>query len=323
MNPFFSVIIPVYNVEQYLNQCVCSVLNQAFSDYEIILVDDGSTDNSGKMCNTCADKYCSVSVIHKANGGLSDARNAGIREAKGTYILFIDSDDYIAEGSLERIANRIHNSNQMPDVIFLDAVKVYPDGEMVPMCDGYDLNAIDGKSHIEVLQHIAALPKYPGSACTKAIKRSVIVDNNLFFQEGLLSEDIDWTVGLLKNAEVFSYEAFPYYFYRQGRSGSIANSGSLKKTRDLLSIIQKWGSQDITGAFCREINAFMAYEYCVLLINYGGLSREDRMMIAEEIRKEKWVLKYGRSRKVRAVKLATDTLGIELTSQLLHRVLKR
>ena len=92
-----SIIVPVYNVENYLKECIDSILRQEFRDYEIILVDDGSKDDSGKICDEYGKKYSFISVIHKKNGGLSDARNFGLKIAKGEYILFIDSDDYIAK----------------------------------------------------------------------------------------------------------------------------------------------------------------------------------------------------------------------------------
>ena len=92
-----SVVIPVYNVEKYLDKCVESIVNQTFKDLEIILVDDGSTDESGKMCDEWTEKDTRIKVIHKINGGLSSARNAGIKQAKGEYISFIDSDDFVEQ----------------------------------------------------------------------------------------------------------------------------------------------------------------------------------------------------------------------------------
>lgn len=100
----FSIIVPIYNVEKYLRCCVDSVLAENFSDYEMILVDDGSPDGCGKICDEYADKYPHIKVIHKENGGLSDARNAGIRAAKGDYLIFLDSDDYWAD------TNRLKNA---------------------------------------------------------------------------------------------------------------------------------------------------------------------------------------------------------------------
>ena len=105
--PFFSVIIPVYNVEKYLDQCIRSVLTQPFKDLEAILVDDGSTDSSGKMCDDWAARDSRVRVIHQQNGGLGQARNAGLRVAKGEWILFLDSDDYWCDNCLPVLAEKM------------------------------------------------------------------------------------------------------------------------------------------------------------------------------------------------------------------------
>ena len=169
-----SFVIPVYNVEKYLNECVDSVITQNFRDLEIILVDDGSPDGSGQICDQYAEKYGFVTVIHKTNGGLSDARNAGINAASGDYILFLDSDDYIANGSIAAIADYILKFS--PDVVFLNAKKVFPDGRIVPIGDDYNAEKINGKDKKTVMKHLASLPKYPGSACTKAIRRQLIMD---------------------------------------------------------------------------------------------------------------------------------------------------
>ena len=103
MNNLISVIIPVYNVEQYLSKCLDSVVNQTYKNLEVILVDDGSTDNSGKICDEFALKDNRIIVIHKSNGGLSSARNEGLKFAKGQYVGFVDSDDYIEIGMYEKL----------------------------------------------------------------------------------------------------------------------------------------------------------------------------------------------------------------------------
>ena len=119
MTPFFSIMIPVYNVKDYIEHCMTTVLNQTFNDYEIILIDDGSTDGSGKMC----DKYYEankdkVTVIHKQNGGLLAARRTGIEVAKGKYGVFVDSDDYISEKLLETVYAKINKNDDVDMVIY-------------------------------------------------------------------------------------------------------------------------------------------------------------------------------------------------------------
>jgi glycosyltransferase involved in cell wall biosynthesis len=222
-----SIIIPVYNTSMYLKQCVDSVINQDFAQYEIILVDDGSTDSSGTICDEYSLNHDFIKVIHKENGGLSDARNTGLANALGEHILFIDSDDYISENSLSSLYDTMNEESDV-DVIFLDAVKAFSDGTALPLGDNYIKDKILYKTHKEVLDHLASLPKFPGSACTKLIRRKLIAENNLYFVKNQLNEDIDWTIRLFLAAETFNYCPGYCYFYRQKRQGSITNKSSLK-----------------------------------------------------------------------------------------------
>ena len=123
-----SVIIPVYNVEKYLNACIESVLSQSFNDYEIILVDDGSTDNSGALCDEFAAKYDSISVIHQENKGLGGARNTGIDAAKGSYILFLDSDDTIDPDCLKICYEKAEKHNC--DMVAFKQQALFDDGSL-------------------------------------------------------------------------------------------------------------------------------------------------------------------------------------------------
>ena len=122
-----SVIIPVYNVEDYLAECIDSVLGQSYTDYEIILVDDGATDSSGRMCDEYARKDSRIRVIHQENGGLSAARNTGLRAAWGKYIYFLDSDDYIAPSALEHLAALAEK--EQADVVFFDGYTFFDECE--------------------------------------------------------------------------------------------------------------------------------------------------------------------------------------------------
>ena len=107
-----SIIVPIYNVEKYIKKCIDSIINQTYTNLEIILVDDGSPDNCGKICDKYKEKDDRIKVIHKKNGGLSDARNAGIDIATGEYITFIDSDDYVAENYIEVLYNLCKEQNE-------------------------------------------------------------------------------------------------------------------------------------------------------------------------------------------------------------------
>ncbi|MGG0276186.1 glycosyltransferase [Bacillus rhizoplanae] len=324
--PKISIIIPVYNVEKFLSQCIDSILGQSFYNYEIILVNDGSKDGSGEICEKYASNYDFIRVINKENGGLSDARNAGLRLANGNYILFVDSDDYIADDSLTDI-NKVLDKNPNVDVVFLEAAKVFEDGSIIPMNDGYKKESIYKKSHEEVMRHISELTKFPGSACTKLIKRNLIIDNNLYFEKGLLSEDIDWVVQLLCIAEKYDYCESPYYFYRQNRKGSITNTVNINNVKSLLYIINKWSKNglddcSVNNMYQRYLNAFMAYEYIVTLGNYGTLSKNDKKIVEKDLYAYSWLLSWSNNRKVRIIKICIDLFGVMFTSMLLRSYLK-
>jgi Glycosyltransferases involved in cell wall biogenesis len=317
-----SVIIPVYNVENYIKECVESVVNQDYPEIEIILVDDGSTDTSGFLCDEYEQKYEYVHVIHKNNGGLSDARNTGIKLAKGDYMLFVDSDDYIGKNVISKLVECLEQ-NGLTDVMFLEAYKVYPDGKEESLGDGYDAQFINGQDKEKVMNHIASLPKFPGSACSKMIKSNLIKKNNIYFEKGLLSEDIDWTIKTVLKADSFAYCDVPYYYYRQNRIGSITNSFSPKTVECLLYIIQKWASQEDRFKYQKQINSFLAYEYVVAILNYNSLKKSGKAETARKLREYKWILKYGRTMKIKMISIAVRLLGIDNGAKIIALFKKR
>lgn len=311
-----SVVVPVYNVKEYLKECVDSIISQDFHNTEIILVDDGSTDGSGLICDEYEQKYNNINVIHKTNGGLSDARNAGIKASKGDYILFVDSDDYIGINTIGELIKSLEQ-NKMPDVVFLETYKVYPDKRKESLGDKYDGNYINGRKKEVVMNHIASLPKFPGSACSKLVKTDLIKENNLYFEKDLLSEDIDWTIGLLLKAESFAYCDVPYYYYRQNRMGSITNSFSTKTVESLLYIIRKWASKENVNNYQKQINAFLAYEYVVAIYNYDGLKNTEKEKMRVTMKEYQWILEYGQSLKTKISSIAVALVGIDKTAKLL------
>ncbi len=315
-----SIIIPVFNTSTYLKQCVQSILQQDFKDYEIILVNDGSTDSSANICNYYSERYNFITTIHKSNGGLSDARNKGLKCAKGDFVLFIDSDDYIEANSLSAI-NASIEENENVDVIFLEAIKVYSDNKKVPLGDGYKKEHIYKKSREEVLVHLSKLSKFPASACTKLVRRTLLVDNKIYFKKGLLSEDVDWTIRLLMYAKSFNYCPNLYYYYRQNREGSITNNRNLRNTESLLEIIRKWSKKlettGIQNIIKKCIYAFLSYEYIMILLLYGNLNNVEKAKVKQEIKSFSWLLKRSEINKVKIVKVLYYIFGIGITSYIL------
>lgn len=212
-----SVIIPVYKVEKYLRECVDSILTQTCTDMEVILVDDGSPDSCPQICDEYAAMDSRVKVIHKQNGGLSDARNAGLRLAAGEYICFIDSDDYLDDkNALDGILSVFEKEN--PDLVIFWS-KALADGRIIGN-DKTDYSACTGETSAEKIYNAVKADKLNFSACMMVAKRNFLITNNLFFKENIKSEDIEFGFRLYARCpQIAFYDRNPYV-YRQ-REGSI------------------------------------------------------------------------------------------------------
>lgn len=224
-DPLISIIITVYNTSSYLKKCVESVLNQNSDSLEIILVNDGSTDDSLKMCRHYAEQYENIMIIDKQNGGASDARNAGLLKAKGEYIHFIDSDDFIIYDTLYSDIAKVINEHH-PDIIFsLDkefTTEDYKEYGRMPLYsnEGY----FEGNVLFEVLKN-----KYVMTlTCpvNKLFNRNFLLDNKLLFTVGLDHEEDEWLPRVIacSNTAYFFNEFI--YGVRVGRQDSLSNSFS-------------------------------------------------------------------------------------------------
>lgn len=315
----FSVIVPVYNVENYLCQCVDSIISQEDCVFELILVDDGSTDQSGEICDQYAKNDTRVHVIHKENGGLSDARNAGVREAGGEYLLFVDSDDYIAEQSLQKISFIIKENNN-PDIVFLECVKVYTDDQqMVPMKDGVT-EEVNEKRGEDLKAYIAKLPKYPASACSKAIRRNFFCEKNLYFKKGIICEDLEWAVRVFLDAQTAGYCSMPYYFYRQKRAGSISNSQNSKTALDVLDIEEHCRSLEemqINKSSSYMVRSVMEYIFRFLCMHSLQVCREERKAYVQRVKSCDFVLGTRKDRVSKMCAMAYRLFGVEVTGWML------
>ena len=321
MDKKLSFILPIYNVEAYLPQCVDSILSQVTADCEIILVDDGSPDGCGAICDGYAEKYENVKVIHKPNGGLSSARNAGFDRAEGEYVLFVDSDDYIEPGSVEKILRWIDETDA--DVAFLLSRKVYPDGTSEPLGENLSRDAIFGKSREEVLRYLAGRPKFPAGAWGKIYRRSFLLEQGLRYPDDRrLSEDLMHSLDLILTAEKFDYLDFPYYCYRQNRTGSICNSVSAKYYFDTFLFITESAARFAEGRQAKNETAalalsFVAYEYAIRVWEMLKLTGEDRKKAYSMLKEYRWVLAYGKSSRTRLVDLTVRLLGLKGAARLL------
>lgn len=222
MNELISVIIPIYKVEKYLDECIKSVVEQTYKNIEIILIDDGSPDNCPKMCEEWVKKDSRIKVIHKINGGLSDARNAGLEIATGDYIAFVDSDDWILPEMYEKMLFTIKKENA--DICACNIRSCYLDHEEEWGCKEYTV----GNSE-QILDMLYSDTKYPVSALNKLYKRECWKE--LRFPVGKICEDAFTTYHLVHNAEQIVQIPEAFYCYRI-RSQSIMTSEFSTKKMD-------------------------------------------------------------------------------------------
>ena len=267
--PFFSVIIPVYNVEKYLDQCIQSVLNQPFKDFEVILVDDGATDSSGKMCDGYAARDSRVQVIHQENGGLGQARNAGLCAAKGEWILFLDSDDYWTDNGLQLIAEKIKVWPE--ERIFVTKWTSFgPQLKPVQNVGGPMNCFTEGpKTFSTVIEAIQTYEKLCGWAIWKlVIHRSLICDAPLLFLPTVRNgEDLYWGVHLFCRCRNICFLNIQLCCYRVQNNGTLSELSAVNALNWMTSIFRTakaFASENIPEE--QMIQGWLAEKYVFYMI---------------------------------------------------------
>lgn len=211
-----TVVIPVYNVEKYLKKCVDSVEKQTYKNFEVILVDDGSTDSSGELCDALAKENDNIRVIHQENKGLGGARNTGIKSCNTEYIMFLDSDDYIHPELLEKCVDVLKKNNC--DIVLFDMISVNEQGEKGVL---YSAPCDSGKILSETEKGGLCISP---SACDKVYRTSLFKDNGIYYPNKVWYEDLRTTPKLLVFADrIIKSESEPLYYYLQ-RSDSIMHT---------------------------------------------------------------------------------------------------
>lgn len=226
-NDLISVIVPVYNVEKYLRKCVDSLIDQTYINLEIILVDDGSTDGGGKLCEEYAAKDARIQTIHRANGGQSAARNSGLDVMKGDFVAFIDSDDYVESDYIEFLYKLLIQNNA--DISQSGHYVVYSETRKVDKCADHSLIVMDKKQAIESICYNGI---YDVTACNKLYRAFFFQDNDgsekIRFPEGKLYEDTAVSYLIAEKANRIVVQMTPKYYYVQ-RYDSTANGKKFKE----------------------------------------------------------------------------------------------
>ena len=259
-NPLISVIIPIYKVEKYLDSCICSIVNQDYQNLDIILVDDGSPDMCPKLCDQWKTRDSRIRVIHKKNGGLSSARNAGIIIAKGKYLSFVDSDDYIGQGMYTTMVEAAERNSA--EIVCCGRYLTISESIKVPRhCLDQEKIYTNEQAMKEVL-----LARDIEEAAWDTLYRAELF-NDIRYPKGEINEDIVVIFPLLKLCNRIVHVGNPFYYYRVNKN-SITKSGYNEKKYIYLKHIQQVKAY-ITLNYPKletELRCFMArYSYAELL----------------------------------------------------------
>lgn len=244
----FSIIVPVYNVEKYLEKCIQSLVEQTYKDFEVILVDDGSKDSSGEICDKYAEKYSFMKVIHQENRGLSGARNTGLKNAVGEWIAFVDSDDCVETNMLRILAGEIDKTDA--ELYSFNMQKVNYAGEVVEKLiynvENYITELKDERQKFDYYFHILMQYKAGWEVCSRIFKRKIIYDNNLEFiaTDLIFAEDYLFTFQYLLYVEKIGSLCNIFYKYYQ-RDQSILHNVNYKTVLERLWRFAEIGYQSV------------------------------------------------------------------------------
>ena len=316
-------MIPVYNVEKYLRECIDSVIAQSYQNKEIILVNDGSTDNSLEICKEYDLKYPYIKLINKKNGGLSDARNVGILNSTGEYILFLDSDDFWDDTNFLVDLVRYIKKNPEIDYIFF-RYKYYlqkRDKYREPVFK-IDDKEIEGKSGIECLDYILSkMRSFHWYAWAGIVRREFIINNDLFFIKDRLYEDMLWTPQIFIKARLMGFYNKAVYVYRLEREGQITSNVSYKVLEDNIFIATEWykylGNSLINDSLKKDLFTNINLRYFYAIRFAGFLSGKEKSEIIKKIKENRNLLKYS-SGKSSVIMFLCKVIGFTLTINLLY-----
>lgn len=278
-----SIIVPVYKVEQYLNRCVSSLCSQTYTNLELILVDDGSPDRCGRMCDEWAKKEPRIQVIHKSNGGLSDARNAGIRIASGEYIAFVDSDDWVSPIFVECLCREMRHSDC--DIIECEVFRTKEEGADFPAESGKGI-AYAAEAALEELIRDGVFHQY---VWNKMYRRGLL--DGIWFEKGKTNEDEFWTYQIFGRAKRIVKLNAPLYCYYQRPDSIMGAQYSIKRLDALEAKCRRQRYIDLKFPKLSGLAGLNLYSSCIYsgqmtLKFLKGNEKDEAMKIIDRIQRE-------------------------------------
>ena len=317
----FSIIIPIYNSEEYLRQCIDSVIAQSYQSMEIILVNDGSPDNSKEICEEYVKKHTFIKLIHKENGGISDARNVGILNSTGEYLFFLDADDYWKEEDfLGHLAEFIFK-NSYPDYILYNykyynqKKKAFRDNKIV--VNSNEVENKNGSLWIKML--LANNKKFHWFPWMGLVKRAFVLENNLFFEKKINYGDVLWTPNVFLKARSINFFDKDIYIYRQERVGQITSGFTTEILEEMVYISRYWHENLVTLDIDRELklrmleNLTIMYFVSIWFSDFVNPNEKKQLILL--LKDNSHLLKYGKSTMRKLTKILCRIIGFNLCSK--------
>lgn len=261
MSVKISFVVPVYNVEAYVARCLESIVGQTYRNIEIVVVNDGSTDGSLAIVRRYEAEDARIKVVDQPNQGLSAARNAGMEQASGDYLWFVDSDDYVAADACERIVRELQA--QTYDLLVVGRYRFWEDGDRVYDRVGWGESPVEGKRY---LTEAIDRGMFMASACNKIVRSAFVRKHSFCFQRGLLHEDLYFTCQCLLQARAVVAVEHPCYFYRQDRAGSIVSSIK-ERDKDVLKTVE------LLERYVATVDPGLLDAYSFKVLIYGWVSQ--------------------------------------------------
>ena len=304
-----SIIIPVYNGGETLDRCLRSIADQRFGDYQVIIVNDGSTDGTPELARRWADQDDRIEVVTQSCGGPGKARNTGLELARGEYVVYMDADDYwVREDLVEQLAPRIESAPA--DVYLYQMIKVTEEGTLLeryskpPFVHADRVLSLD-----DVYEDLVRDGHTLAAAWNKCVRRELMTATGIRFREDVLGEDIDWVLQLFSHTETVCLMNLRAYAYTQHRATS--RSTRSDAPNDLVTIVDDWAKRLDRGDFARRKAAagVLAFEYGICMGNVHLLSRESRRRMRSNVR----LLEWGLDRKTLMIRRFYRLFGYHLT----------
>ncbi len=326
-----SIVVPIYKVEKYIDECINSVLSQSFQDYELILVDDGSPDKCPEICDEYAKNNNRIKVIHKENGGLSDARNAGIKNASGKYILFLDADDFLIKESLKKLYDCIISVGEIDvilcSMLFYDVKSSLYYKKHKPYIETCNKQV----SGIDVLVDLIRTKTIVWNAFSSVFRRENLLNNNVYFEKGLIgAEDLDFFIDIILKSSTFYTKNIDICVYRVGREGSITTDLNIKAFYGQLYIRKKWFDYfyilDVDAQSKKVLCSFFSSLFIMKIFALHMFDKREKYELLQFIRNNIYITEYPTNTKYRIIAKIYKVLGFEIgiwIQKLYHKILSK